>query len=542
MKQSLYTLMLIITGALTGMAQCTPDAAAINLPQTSIYPDSLDVSNSTSLTIVIGSLVGSSETGGLAVYVNWAILDSISGLPNQITYAQGGSIYNGSSWIPTYSTPSDPQSLLDGLGCINFYVEPNYYSSDIDITIHGTANYTFGSSDITFPVSQNAVLQFGEIPAGISCSDLFISEYIEGASGNNKALELYNPTTSTIDLSQYAIERYSNGSTAATDALTLSGNLSPYEVVVITNGQTDSVWVASGTGGYWSEPIDSDLYNLGDLHCSGVYPTPFYFNGNDAIALVKNGGIVDIFGKIGENPGLSWTDDPLAMPPYTSYNMATGSSWWTRDITLNRKEEIGTGTAYNPLVFNATVEWDTLPNGTYSGLGWHDCLCQCDVVEISGESVIQPVTNTYTYAISQPGTEYSISWVEENGLITSGQGTNSVDVIWDGTGFGELVVSITNGVCTSYDTLSVSDITVGIVQEKIEETKVSPNPSTGIFTVNVPDQSNIQVSVYDALGKLVTASNEIGFFNLDLSDVPVGVYILRLDTESGTLTKKLVRE
>jgi hypothetical protein len=525
------------------MAQCTPDAAAINLPQTSIYPDSLDVSNSTSLTIVIGSLVGSSETGGLAVYVNWAILDSISGLPNQITFAQGGSIYNGSSWIPTYSTPSDPQSLLDGLGCINFYVEPNYYSSDIDITIHGTANYTFGSSDITFPVAQNAVLQFGEPPAGISCSDLFISEYVEMNSNiadNSKALELYNPTPSLLDLSQYTIERYSNGSQTPTDSMALSGTLNPYDVVVITNGQTDSVWVASG--GYWTGPIDTNLYNLGDLHCSGVYPTPFYFNGNDAIAVVKNGDIVDIFGKIGEDPGLSWTDDPLAMPPYTSFNMAPGTAWWTRDLTLTRKEDVSTGIFSNPSVFNATIEWDSLPNGTYSGLGWHDCLCECDIIEIVGESVIQPLTITYTYSISQPSSEYSISWDEENGFITSGQGTNSVDVIWDGTGFGEIIASITNGVCTSYDTLSVSDITVGIVQEKLEQTKVSPNPSSGIFTINVPDQTNIQASVFDALGKLVTTSNEIGTFNLDLSDMPVGIYTLRLDTESGTLTKKLVRE
>ena len=41
------------------------------------------------------------------------------------------------------------------------------------------------------------------------CSDLFISEYVEG-SGNNKALEIYNPTTTSIALNGYKIERYSN--------------------------------------------------------------------------------------------------------------------------------------------------------------------------------------------------------------------------------------------------------------------------------------------------------------------------------------------
>ena len=44
------------------------------------------------------------------------------------------------------------------------------------------------------------------------CSDIFISEYIEGWS-NNKALELYNPTYQTIDLSNYSLSRWANGST-----------------------------------------------------------------------------------------------------------------------------------------------------------------------------------------------------------------------------------------------------------------------------------------------------------------------------------------
>ena len=46
------------------------------------------------------------------------------------------------------------------------------------------------------------------------CNDLFISEYVEGWS-NNKAIELVNPTNAPIDLSQYELRRYSNGSSSA---------------------------------------------------------------------------------------------------------------------------------------------------------------------------------------------------------------------------------------------------------------------------------------------------------------------------------------
>ncbi|MEZ4883590.1 MAG: lamin tail domain-containing protein [Chitinophagales bacterium] len=46
------------------------------------------------------------------------------------------------------------------------------------------------------------------------CSDLFISEYVEGY-GNNKALEIYNPTQQAINLSGYSIARFRNGATDA---------------------------------------------------------------------------------------------------------------------------------------------------------------------------------------------------------------------------------------------------------------------------------------------------------------------------------------
>ncbi|MCK7471803.1 MAG: hypothetical protein MZU95_14260 [Desulfomicrobium escambiense] len=49
------------------------------------------------------------------------------------------------------------------------------------------------------------------IPEVTLATDLFISEYIEGSS-NNKALEIYNGTRATVDLSIYSVALYSNGS------------------------------------------------------------------------------------------------------------------------------------------------------------------------------------------------------------------------------------------------------------------------------------------------------------------------------------------
>ena len=43
------------------------------------------------------------------------------------------------------------------------------------------------------------------------CDDLFISEYVVG-SGNNRALEIYNPTDAAVDLFGYKVGRFRDGS------------------------------------------------------------------------------------------------------------------------------------------------------------------------------------------------------------------------------------------------------------------------------------------------------------------------------------------
>lgn len=194
------------------------------------------------------------------------------------------------------------------------------------------------------------------------CSDVFFSEYCEGSS-QNKALEIYNPTLAAIDLSQYSIKRYSNGSFTASESLTLSGTIGASQTIVVTNGQLDSA------GGFGF--CDTTLYNLGQLHCPGTYPTPMYYNGDDAMTLERlDGTIVDIIGEVGVDPGQGWTDDATA-----NFTDANGGTYWTKDQTLVRKHTVLQGTTANPSPFNVTLEWDSLPNNDWTNLGQHDCDC-----------------------------------------------------------------------------------------------------------------------------------------------------------------------
>ena len=67
----------------------------------------------------------------------------------------------------------------------------------------------------------------------VASTDLYFSEYVEGSS-SNKALEIYNPTNATVDLSQYGIVTNTNGGDWYNpDPLT--GMLEPGDVYVIIN-------------------------------------------------------------------------------------------------------------------------------------------------------------------------------------------------------------------------------------------------------------------------------------------------------------------
>jgi len=201
------------------------------------------------------------------------------------------------------------------------------------------------------------------------CSELFVSEYVEGP-GQNNAIEIYNPTSATIDLSAYSINRYSgSGGGTNPEIWQLSGSIASGGVFVVGNGQLDSVWVDNA---YWSVPVDPIFYSLLGNHCNGDYDenSTFYFNGDDAMTLEKGGIIIDIFGKVGEDPGKAWTDDATA-----GYTDANGGTWWTKRQTLVRKASVKQGVSVNPILFNPTLEYDSLPDATYSGMGTHTCDC-----------------------------------------------------------------------------------------------------------------------------------------------------------------------
>ncbi|MDO6743067.1 DUF5689 domain-containing protein [Tenacibaculum soleae] len=182
--------------------------------------------------------------------------------------------------------------------------------------------YIRDESDINFTETYDCTAT-----GGGSGNDLFFSEYVEGSS-NNKYLEIYNGTGNTVDLSTYKIELYGNGSDSATRSL----DFSTLTNTTLINGQTLVIYSASA---------NDNIKNQGDV-ASGV----IYFNGDDAIALLKNNTVIDLIGKIGEDPGTGWE--------------VAGISEATKNHTLIRKTS----------VIKGNIDWSTSAGTNTTNSEW----------------------------------------------------------------------------------------------------------------------------------------------------------------------------
>jgi len=165
-------------------------------------------------------------------------------------------------------------------------------------------------------------------------TELFISEYIEGSS-NNKALEIYNGTGAPVDLAanNYSVQMCFNGSAACTLTIGLTGTVAAGDVYVLAH----------------SSAVAAILTQADQTNGSG------WFNGNDAVVLLKGAAVVDSIGQRGFDPGTQWGSG------FTS----------TADNTLRRKPTIHAGDTNTLDAFDPAVEWNGFANDTFDGLGFH---------------------------------------------------------------------------------------------------------------------------------------------------------------------------
>jgi DNA/RNA endonuclease YhcR with UshA esterase domain len=276
-----------------------------------------------SLTIVNGS---ASLAAGATVTFSGLNIDPAGGGADFCLYTPTGSFSMAANMLDFMQFGSG------GNGRESVAVAKGIWTAGQFITGPGQYNYGGGAN--------NNGLSFWSSVA-VDCADLFISEYIEGSS-NNKAFEIFNPTNSSVNLSNYVIYEVGNGG-SFTNTFNPDGILPSKQVYVISTDQADSV-----------------ILNIADTSLS--FPSVAHFNGDDALILVNSlsGDTIDVFGVPGVDPGSEW--------PVTGINGVIGS---TKDNTLVRGPNINVGDTTWTVVQN---QWYVYPQNTFSHLGFHNAL------------------------------------------------------------------------------------------------------------------------------------------------------------------------
>ncbi len=198
--------------------------------------------------------------------------------------------------------------------------------------------------------------------------DLIISSYIEGSKGYDKAIEIYNGTGKTVDLSKYSLRKQTNGSGSFGTELSLQNDAHP----TLAHGETFLIV----SGDCTNEALISRAQMIAPAEKEKSLMS---FNGDDAIGLYHNGIQIDVIGDVDTGKGATWGVDVTYMRKAEITHPVTVCDWseWinlgtdvfdqtgtftmqfaTESQYILQDKEIGTQTEY-------TV-YDLLPDSRYT--------------------------------------------------------------------------------------------------------------------------------------------------------------------------------
>ncbi len=248
------------------------------------------------------------------------------------------------------------------------------YNPDTNEFVRSLIDATYASKNVrAYMVTTDGVdetVTYSDV--AFFASDLFISEYIEGSS-SNKAIEIYNGTGQDVDLTGYSIVLYANGSSTATNTQTLSGTLG-----------------AGSTLFYYNSSASEGITSIGGSS-SGVAN----FNGDDAIALLKDSTVIDVLGIIGQNG-----------------SDGSGADW----VDLTNHTVVRKSSVFNPSNVWDEDEWDVYDEDNFDYLGSHTLNATNPTsITITGLATVME-SNTIDLGITYDPTSASqdVYWVSSN--------------------------------------------------------------------------------------------------------------------------------
>lgn len=234
------------------------------------------------------------------------------------------------------------------------------------------------------------------------------------------------------------------------------------------------------------------------------------------------------FPSTNTTPGL--IDQRLAAPAFISVNIhgTFDPSSKTLDLTVSG-ETVGEVVEDN-LRLSVYIMEDGLINSQQGATGnyTHNCVMR-DAISGGGAwgdaNVVSNTTGatyskTYSYTVNS-------SWVVENLTIIAFVNNHDAS-------------DVNNRAILNANSVKLTDLTTGISDNNETGTAIYPNPATDMLNV-ISENAISKVEVFNVQGQLVKATNGT-VSSLSISDLNSGVYFVKVITDKGTATHKLIKK
>jgi len=208
---------------------------------------------------------------------------------------------------------------------------------------------------------------------------------------------------------------------------------------------------------------------------------------------------------------------------------------------------------------DATVVWDAafLGAASISVQGINDCGdgIVSDPFDVTVEENPAPVISGDEYVYQNTEHAYSspdhagatYDWSVTGGTVTSGQGTNEVTIMWGNPGTG--YVNLTETSAAECEGIAVELIVnvnpVGIEESFMNQVSIYPNPAGETLNMALYSarDANINVQVVNQGGQVILSQTESlstgnNKTSVNTSELPNGIYTLKLIAEDGTLVQQ----
>lgn len=390
-----------------------------------------------------------------------------------------------------------------------------------------------------------------------------VSYPMEVCAGDDVSMSVTHPLTG------YFVWTSGSDTVATTQddsTLTITGLMTDTSFTVASTSAQEFIATPTPTA-TWSG-VDGIYFTVNDPAVfDSVSVFPLSATGSETVSIIdqSNGAVV-------YTTGISWSNASAGMETVIPLGVSLPAGYYLMERTTTTSGSwydiyVGTGATGYP--FYSTDSTVVLNQGTFSTyleyfFNWHFTVGGCDRpdttfnVMVTQDPVAALTVDTANAVVT--ATDWTVNWDAsattgaDSVVVSISNGTSSTALngaaTFTANNAGETITVIAYGPCSSDTVTYTFDVAhISVAEDILNGTlAVYPNPSRGLFNVDlfVDGSKTVDMTLVNTLGQVL--SSELITINgtlskqFDLSNEPAGVYVLKLTTESGVVTRRITIE